>query len=288
MLSTHPSGRQAAAAVIPQVLVLLGGQQDAQAVRVLLAAFGEHLISREAGEPRFLVKTIGKANTLRLVKAMANYPCFHCRNGREACGHCEGPVIGSPGADDICDRCQGLGTVHCDFCNGTSSVALNCLPEGLQPLVLLERAGRALAAFRAWLGRWDQDSSQDCGNGDGDLSHRQLVVLDACMGTFENTVLAAGSLPSRGGVYSERIEKLVQLCIAHAVHAERWMGQRLSGSSIHDGANMGLVQMGHPFLARAVEGQIEQRRHRVASASPNEGLQPPAGGAPDALTDAAA
>jgi hypothetical protein len=143
--AANPTALQAIQAVLTEL-----EHRDADAaVRLFIKEQTLALLPKDAELLEWLIKTIGKGDTEKLITAFAHAPCLNCKKGLQRCESCDG--IGNFKNEMICELCFGFGLTACNFCGGTGWATIDFVPAGLRFVVFVDRlkiaATRAKALF---------------------------------------------------------------------------------------------------------------------------------------------
>ena len=190
------------------------------AVRLFMDGVAHELVQDRPDLARWLMKVVGRTETLRLAKAFALKECFYCKSGLERCDACDGRGYHRDGA--ICERCVGLGVAACDFCTGSGWVTYNYVPAGLRLPVILERARAATGKAKALLRKAIPTVSERSSRETGKALAKELVQLNRLMGVFENAIVAGEKLVAYDSETEPGVRKLVNTCL----HAARELQTR--------------------------------------------------------------
>lgn len=185
-----------------------------EAVRLFMDGVAHELLPDRPDLARWLMKVVGRTETLRLAKAFALKECFYCKSGLDRCDACDGR--GYHRDQTVCERCVGVGVAACDFCTGSGWVTYNYVPTGLRLLVILQRAkaatGKADVLLRKPIPSVSARSSRETGR----ALAKELVVLNRLMGVFENALAVVEKLALRGSQTGPGMVKLVRACLRTA------------------------------------------------------------------------
>jgi hypothetical protein len=165
------------------------------AVRLFTDGVAHELVPDRPDLARWLMRVVGRTETLRLAKAFALKECFYCKGGLERCDACGGR--GYHPDQTICERCIGLGRAACDFCTGSGWVTYNYVPAGLRLPVILERAKVAAGNAETLLRKATPAVSERSSSATGRSLAKELVQLNRLMGVFENAIVAGEKLVVR-------------------------------------------------------------------------------------------
>jgi len=168
-----------------------------------------------------LVKEIGENATEKLIIAFSHYPCQFCMKGRSKCKDCEGH--GHINHNIVCEQCLGLGSVRCDFCNGSGWMAIEDIPDGLRSTVLLTRARTALARIKSVLAKPVPQPSENKPSTTLKECAQVVMYLDRYMGVLENMVVASEKMNIPEGNYKNKINKIHQRCVEAAIKGKKRM-----------------------------------------------------------------
>jgi hypothetical protein len=207
------------ARILQEVVADLERDRGTRAAKLCRNGQDHGLFPTGNGLRRWLLKSIGKEATGKLVDAFARFPCFYCENGLETCETCNGR--GTIADSLICEVCAGLSVTRCGFCDGSGFVTNNVVPPGLRVVVLAERVNRASSRIKTLL---DKPVPQDAPTDPVGVAKRcakQLLDLSRQMGVFENTVVAAKDLAQAHPRSKEKLAKIVGLCCHAAVDARQ-------------------------------------------------------------------
>ena len=175
------------------------------------------------GLPRWLIKTIGKEATGKLVDAFTQFPCFYCKERLEACVSCDGR--GTIAGDMICEACVGLGVTRCGFCDGSGWITYNVVPPGLRLVVLAERVNRACSHIEKLLQKPVPKNTSDDPVKAAKQCAKQLLVLNRQLGVFENAIVASKDLARTHPSSKKKLVKIIRLCCRTAVEAQKRVRQ---------------------------------------------------------------
>ncbi len=170
------------------------------------------------GLARWLIKSIGKEATGKLVDAFAQFPCFYCKRGLEPCEACDGH--GAIAGPMICEACAGLGVARCEFCDGSGWVTNNVVPPGLRLIVLAERVNRARSHIETALQKPVPKNVSADPVKDAKRCAKQILEVNRQMGVFENAVEVSKELLRTHPSSKEKLAKIVGLCCRAAVEAQ--------------------------------------------------------------------
>ncbi len=156
------------------------------AARELLTAVARHGLRDDDELPALLRRGLGADGARKLLAALADLPCFHCKNGVQRCERCRG--AGRDGRATVCHFCLGLGITSCEFCNGAGLTTYDLLPAALRVPALDFRAKLALRqADRLLKEPVHAAGSPQPSQGRKQLGGR-LFGLDRVLGILENVV----------------------------------------------------------------------------------------------------
>jgi len=206
------------ARVLKEVVADLERGRGTRAAKVFCNGQDHGLFPTGNGLPRWLLKSIGKEATGKLVDAFARFPCFYCENGLEPCETCNGR--GTIADSLICEACAGLSVTRCGFCDGSGFVTNNVVPPGLRVVVLTERTNWASDRIKTLLQKPVPKGASTDPVKAAKRCAMQLLDLGRQMGVFENTVVAAKDLAQTHPRSKQKLAKLVGLCCQTAVDAQ--------------------------------------------------------------------
>jgi hypothetical protein len=245
-----------------EILEVLAKGSHEEAVRLLIQGTTRGPFPRGGPLVQWLTEAVGKESATRLVEALAAYPCFYCRHGRQLCEHCGGS--GRSGTRGICDRCLGLGQAFCDFCNGSGWAVIDFVPAGLRRAVVLARIRLAMANLKRLL----QEPLPAVESGDlqrtGQASVQLLASLNRNMGAIENAVMALKESIPAGPVAQETTAKITEAWARAAPLLDRRMKQ-VVGLMAEVSRRQGLAAPTEP--AREIANQAADFYERVAADS---------------------
>lgn len=193
----------------------------ADVVRLFMDGVAHELVPNRPDLAPWLMKVVGRTETMRLAKAFALKECFYCKGGLERCEACDGR--GHHRHTAICERCLGLGVAPCDFCTGSGWVTYNYVPAGLRLPVILERAKAATSRANELLRKATPTVSARGSRETGKALAKDLVQLNRLLGVFENAIVAGEKLVERDADHAAGMEKLVKTCL----HAARRLQPRI-------------------------------------------------------------
>jgi hypothetical protein len=170
------------------------------------------------GLPRWLIKSIGKEATGKLVDAFAQFPCFYCKKGLETCETCDGR--GTIAGGIICEACAGLGVIRCSFCDGSGWVTYNVVPPGLRLTVLAERVNRASGEIETLLQKPAPKNASADPVKAAERCTKQMLDLNRQLGVLENAVVASKDLARTHPSSKQKLAKIAEACCHAAVEAQ--------------------------------------------------------------------
>lgn len=242
---------------------------------------GDHTL---AGE---LVKKIGKSATEKLIIAFSHYPCQFCARGRTKCKECNGH--GHINHNIVCEQCLGLGSVRCDFCNGSGWMAIEDIPDGLRSTILITRARTALTRIKAVLAKPVPPLLDNKPSATLKGCAQVIIYFDRYMGVLENMAVACEKMDVSEDGYKNKINKIHRQCIEAAIKSKEYLrdiirrmadsarleaqladkdsaGRKLAEKRTEFYGNMATRQNvfaglknEHPFLEKAVEKYISEK-----------------------------
>jgi hypothetical protein len=188
----------------------LNSDRTSEAVRLFTDGVAHELVPDRPDLGRWLMRVVGRTETLRLVKAFALKECFYCKGGLERCDACDGRGYYRDGP--ICDRCIGLGVAACDFCTGSGWVTYNCVPAGLRLYVILARVKAATGKADTLMGKNDPAVSGRSSREKGKALAKELLLLNRLLGVFENAIVVGEKLSAQDATAGPGVRKLVKTC----------------------------------------------------------------------------
>jgi hypothetical protein len=208
--AARPILRDPARRFAQRLKACLKSDRPSEAVQLFMDGVAHELVPDRPDLARWLMEVVGRAETLRLVKAFALKECFYCRSGLERCDACDGRGCHRDRA--ICERCVGLGVAACDFCTGAGWVTYNYVPAGLRLPVILERAKAATGQAEALLRKAVPAVSERSSHETGKALAKELVRLNRLLGVFDNAIVAGEKLVVRDSKAGPGVRKLVKTC----------------------------------------------------------------------------
>ncbi|MGB8226923.1 MAG: hypothetical protein WCE45_08710 [Sedimentisphaerales bacterium] len=245
---------------------------------------GDHTLASK------LAKEIGKSATGKLVIAFSHYPCQFCTKGRTKCKDCNGH--GHINHNIVCEPCLGLGSVRCDFCNGSGWMAIEDIPDGLRSTVLIVRARSALTRIKSALVKPIPQLLENKPSTTLKECAQIVMYLDRYTGVLENIVVSSEKMDVPEGEFKNKLNVSRQKCIEAAIQsrqrlrdillrmaesarleaemADKELATRnLAEKRIEFYGNMAKKQDGfaglkdeHPFLEKAVEKYIFEKHQK--------------------------
>ncbi len=275
--------------VLAAVLRALKARRDQEAVRLLVDGLTPGVAPIGADLTPWLGKTIGREATARLVRVLAFYPCFYCKQGLQTCGDCQGRGKSSFG--EVCESCVGLGKSRCDFCDAAGWATYNFVPCGLRLAVILQRVPAAVKELETRLARPLPKASPTKDDRLPKALSQELLAINRLAGIFENAVDAARRLVRSHPETTKVAAKILKTCqlawrkieprMRETLHA---MGESLSGRSERAARGEAATAsrdrasyyvrlarsngfsgtcLSHPFLMRLAKKQVGQRSAKV-------------------------
>lgn len=184
--------------VLKVVAALLKAGREQEAARVLIRDLRRTTASREADPGKWLVRAIGAKPAIKLLHALAHYPCFYCKTGLDECTLC-GMQHPNTARRGCCEHCLDLLFVRCDFCDGSGWITYNVIPRDLWPAVIFARTQAALKELAALLKTPLPEAAFTRPTSVRKHLERQLLMLNRLAGILENAVDAVKKYrPSNG------------------------------------------------------------------------------------------
>lgn len=169
-----------------------------EAARVLIHDLQYTAVPPQVDLGKWLVRSIGEKPAVKLIQALAYYPCFYCKNGLEDCGLCGSRRTNAAGRS-CCEHCLDLLKVRCDFCGGSGWITYHDLPSGLWPAVILVRTRAALSEFSTLAKHGLPATASAAPSSARRLLERQLLILNRLAGILENTADATKKYTAQNG-----------------------------------------------------------------------------------------
>ncbi len=182
---------------------LKAGKQN-DAVRLLLDALQHHVPPTMANLSAWLVQQLGTRPAAKMLKALAHYPCFYCKNGLAKCDMCQGKPHRS------CNHCLDLKLTRCDFCDGAGWVTYNVAPMSLWLPMIVERSGVGAAQLKKLLDKPLPAASPKTAAATRAKVEKELLLLNRLAGIFENAQNAAQKLRPRGPKEKSQIAVIIK------------------------------------------------------------------------------
>lgn len=206
------------ARVLQSVVNELERDRGTQAVQLFREGQDHGLFPTGTGLPRWLIKTIGREATGKLVDAFAQFPCFYCEKGLERCEACAGH--GTIAGGMICEACAGLSVTRCGFCDGSGWITNNVVPPGLRLVVLAERVNRACGHVASLLQKPVPTNASAEPAKAAKRCAKELLDLNRQLGVLENAVVASKDLARTHPSSKEKLVKTVGMCCRAAANAQ--------------------------------------------------------------------
>jgi hypothetical protein len=168
-----------------------------------------------------LVKEIGENATEKLIIAFSHYPCQFCTRGRTKCKDCDGH--GHINHNIVCEPCLGIGSVRCDFCNGSGWMAIEDIPDGLRSTVLIVRARSALTRIKSALVKPVPQILESKPSATLKECAQTLIYLDRYTGVLENIVVIFEKMNIPEGNFKNKLNVSHQKCIEAAIQSKKRM-----------------------------------------------------------------
>jgi hypothetical protein len=273
-----------------------------RATQLFLEGQANSLFPTGKGLPRWLIRTIGKKATGKLVDAFARQPCYFCKKGLVPCDEC-----GGAGHFETrpCNGCLGMGIARCEFCDGAGWAAIDGVPDSLRPAVVTTRAEVAMANLKDLLDKPAASSSAESPAVQSTQCANLLLKLNRNIGVLENTVVALGQFQRAQSMPKRKAGHLLKACVKFAIAAGdrvrrtlQCMSEsaRLEGStakagsprseaafkkaamykSLGESGKYSGTSLDHPFLATAVARVARKARAKPTGANVrSEGSQKP-------------
>ncbi len=173
------------------------------AARLFIEAHHRGIIPKGPQLPQWMLATLGRDDSTKLIAAFAHFPCVCCKGGLESCEACGGQGVRPEGP--ICETCAGLGTASCEFCDGTGLATYSFFPEELWLPILVERSHMAIHQ----LGLLIQQPIPRISDPAAEQNHTHLILnLNKLMGVLETSVSTAQETVHRDS-HQETLERLV-------------------------------------------------------------------------------
>ena len=206
--------------VVKDVILDLRGNQFEKAADLFLKAQEKGVLPGDRDIVKKLLNILGENTANQLITAFAFHPCQFCIKGRTQCEVCNG--CGHIEQEAVCERCFGLGMTRCNFCDGSSLLALSDIPAGIRTPAIIKRGEKTIEDANSVLNLPIPEPSQDKPAATLHKCATLWAVIDKLTGTFENIVVA-----SQTSVVSPEFEKPLKDIVQKAILMGEELEQQL-------------------------------------------------------------